>query len=120
MTEFKRIVSQSGFNIEQRGYYSTNRTPLIYAAAWTRLDMGSILLDMGADVDAYDNDRVTALWVLCYNSPSPQSTALMNRMLDRDMKNFDLADTITTRNGLISSYLPKCCLKKCFFLSEHR
>ena len=89
MTSFKGIVSQSGFNIEQR-YSPINETALIHAARFSRLEMMSILLDMGADVDAYDYWRGTALWFLCFNSPSTQSTAMINRMLDMNMNNFDL------------------------------
>ena len=91
MTEFNRTVSRCDFNIEQRDRY--NFTPLIRAASGKRLDMMSILLDMGADVDAYSINRVTALWFLCYKSPSTQVTALMNHMLDMNMTNFDMQDT---------------------------
>ena len=81
MTSFKRIVSQSGFDIEQRSAIS-NETPLISAAhIRSRLDMMSILLDKGANVDAYSRLRRTALQWLCWHTPSPQITALINRML---------------------------------------
>ena len=88
ITEFRRIVAKSDFDIEQRD--GDNNTPLADSAFYQRYEMVNILLDMGANVDAYGTSRCTALFYLCYYPSTPQATALINRLLDLNPKTYDM------------------------------
>ena len=88
LTEFNRIIRQTGFNINQRD--SDNDTPLTAASQYSRYTIMNILLDNGADADAFNRYRQTALWWISSFSVSADGTAVLNRMLDTSPKSFDL------------------------------
>ena len=100
MSEFKSIIAQPGFNLEQRYTSYWSFTPLVYASERQRHDMMNILLDMGANIDEHSNTyRATALFWLCYHYVAGSSTQVAIRILDLNPTTFDLP-TIDSPWGL--------------------